>query len=124
MRLEQQSNPATKLGIASPLPRSSKITTAARGEESEGDRKIWIWVLLPIGAVLFYWLSIGPFFHWEQSAHPQKQYLARKRLEARLYAPLVWLEKRDGTRMVFLVDYLSIQPWVNRRFDYTRLPAQ
>jgi hypothetical protein len=77
-----------------------------------------------MGPLLIYWLSIGPFFRWEQSARSKKQYLARKQLEQRVYAPIMWLEKRDPTHLLIYVDYLSIQPWVNVHFNWTRLPSE
>ena len=92
--------------------------------ECEGKKSIWIWILLAISPLLIYWLSIGPFLRWEQSARTQKQYLARKRLEQKVYAPVIWLEKLDRSHTLAGLDYLSIQPWVNTRFDYTRLPAK
>jgi hypothetical protein len=92
--------------------------------ETEKKTNLWMWLAIATGPVLLYWLSIGPFFHWEQSARTQKQYLARKRLERSIYAPIIWLEKLDKTHTVFLIDYRSIQPWVQVRFDYTKLPAQ
>jgi hypothetical protein len=93
-------------------------------DDREKKTRFRIWMLLTIGPLLLYWLSIGPFFHWEQSARTQKEYLARKRLEHRIYAPIIWLEKCDGTGTVSLLNYLSIQPWVNIRFDHTKLPAE
>jgi hypothetical protein len=92
--------------------------------DAEKRPRVWIGVVLAIGPLLLYWLSVGPFFHWEQSARTQKQYLARKALEDRLYAPLIWLGKRDPTGAVQWLTYLSIQPWVNVRFSYTKLPPQ
>ncbi len=85
---------------------------------------VWIWPLLVIGLPLLYWLSIGPFFHWEQSAHTQEQYHSRKKLERRVYAPVIWFEKHDPTGALFKIDYLYIQPWVKVPFDLAKLPAQ
>jgi len=92
--------------------------------DTEKRTKPWMWLMLTIIPFMLYWLSIGPFFHWEQSAHTQKQFLARKTMERRVYAPVIWLEQIDRTHTVFFLDYLNIQPWVNARFNYTKLPAE
>ena len=93
-------------------------------DEREKRTGVWIRVLFAVGPLLLYWLSIGPFFHWEQSARTQKQYHARKGLEHGVYAPVIWLEKSDPTRIVFKLDYLCIQPWVKVPFDISKLPAE
>ena len=92
--------------------------------DSEEKADFWWWILLAITLPLIYWLSIGPFFHWEQAARTQKQYLARKRLEQKVYAPVTWLAKRDPSHMLSYLSYLSIKPWVDVRFDFTRLPSK
>ena len=85
----------------------------------------WWWLGLAAGTVLIYWLSIGPFFLWEQSALTRTQYLARKKMERRIYAPVIWLEKVDGTHTVFRLNYLNINMWVKGPpFKSDKLPAE
>jgi len=92
---------------------------------AERQRRIRGWVWFAILPFLLYWLSIGPFFRWEHAAGTQKQYLDRKRLEKRVYAPVIWAEKADPTGFLRIIDYLNIQPWLkDPAFNYTALPSE
>jgi len=64
---------------------------------SEDKTGIWIWILLAIAPLLIYWLSIGPFFRWEQSSRTQKQYLARN--------------PRDGAVFSLKLPFYSLTFW-------------
>jgi hypothetical protein len=80
----------------------------------EKQRQALIWPFVLIAAVpLLYWLSAGPFMHWQYSARTRREYHARLDLQKRIYFPIHWLESKDPSHAILKVDLWMIQPWKN-----------
>ena len=80
---------------------------------------LWLFAIL-----VAYWLSVGPFFLWEESATTYKQYRSRLKVRYYLFAPVRWLESADPTEVLGGLHSSYAKLWLNPNFEAGKLPPE
>jgi len=85
---------------------------------------IWRYAWWVIAILLFYWLSEGFLFRWEESAHTYKQYLSRQKVRYCIYAPVRCLQSVDPTGTLSALHSAYARLWLNPNFESGKLPDE